>query len=238
MASNVKRFIDTYLDKIFVCLFVGLFLFNVKPVHAKNIKDEVIKVIPPFEISLKKTGPVRLAGILYDASSTALSQFIKVGDQVSLSHLTETPDRYGRKAAHVYLQDHRWLQGELVRVKSATPYPYENEHHLIRDLYQLEKPDALPALNENLPLDQFAIIEGVIVGVAEIKGQTYLNFGDNWRTDFTIKIEKKNLKSFLKAGLKLSDLKGEKIRIRGWVINQNGPMIEVRHPSQLEILKD
>lgn len=233
MASNVKRFINGLGIKILLFAFVGLSAHNV---NAQMIRDEVISLEPPFSLTLKKSGAVRLAGLLYEDRNDLLAQYLKTGDRVRVDILSPKPDRYGRKAAHVYLMDNRWLQGELVRNQQAIPYPYPDESDKIRDLYQLEKPNVISALEPSIPRDQFSIIEGTIIEVADIKNTIYLNFGSNWRDDFTVMLNKKSQKMFKTMGFDLPILKGRKVRIRGWVFEKNGPMIAPEHPSQLQIL--
>lgn len=237
MASSVKRFISHKLTFVFLLLFVGFAGDQVKPAFAASSSDEVISVHPPFEITLKKAGSIRLAGLLFEAENTSLSSLIKTGDKVRVRILSDKPDKYGRKAALLYNKQGLWLQGELVRQGLATAYPYPGESHFIRDLYELEKPHSISALKDKITVDQFAIIQGTVVAVAEVKGTTYLNFGSNWRDDFTIRINKANLHRFKAAGFNLSSLKGQHLRIRGWVIEQNGPMIEAEYPTQIELIR-
>ncbi|WP_069189068.1 thermonuclease family protein [Candidatus Terasakiella magnetica] len=211
---------------------------SVKGDCTETFYDEVLSLTPPFEMRLKKTGPIRLAGLLYEADTTALEKLVQKGMRIKVQLVSNKPDRYGRKAAHVYLKDGRWIQGELVRQGHATPFPYPGEHALIRDLYLLETPISQSALKDDIKIDQFGIIEGMVVDVAEIKGKTYLNFGSNWRDDFTIKIDKVSLKKFRAFGFDLPTLKGHRLRIRGWVFFQNGPMIAPQHPNQIEVIKE
>ncbi|WP_317684246.1 hypothetical protein [Terasakiella sp. A23] len=227
---------DHHKTKFVFCLFVGLILVQVKTVFAQTFRDEVVSLTLPFELRLKKTGPVRLAGLLYDKDATALLDFVSKGDKVKVRLLSDKPDRYGRKPAHVYLLDKRWLQGELVRQNKAIPYPYDGEEAFIRDLYLLESPYVQSALDETIETETFGIVQGLVIDVAHIKGTTYLNFGQNWRTDFTVKISKRDHHIFKSYGFDLPTLKGTEIRIRGWVSKQNGPMIEANHPSQIEVI--
>lgn len=217
-------------------LFLIALCLSVKTVSAQTFLDSVVKIHPPFELHLKKSGPVRLSGLLYDADAKALSQLIAPQDRLRVRLLSDQPDRYGRKPALVYFHDGRWVQGELVRDHHAIPYPYAGEEFFIRDLYELEHAKPYDALNTAIPHDQFAIVQGLVIEVAEIKGTTYLNFGANWRTDFTIRILKKDLRKFNQGAISLPALKGKKVQIRGWVLNRNGPMIEGTHPAQLQIL--
>jgi hypothetical protein len=85
-------------------------------------------------------------------------------------------------------------------------------------------------------IDSFQIVEGRVVSAAIIKGRAYLNFGPNWRTDFTFSIAPRERRQFARSGIDLAALTGRRIRGRGWVTLRNGPMIELTHPAQLEIL--
>ncbi len=83
----------------------------------------------------------------------------------------------------------------------------------------------------------FQIVEGTVRKVAEVKGRYYLNFGKNWRDDFTIKISRRSMRFFRKKGIKPQVLKGKKVRVRGWIRIRNGPLIEIEHPVQIEALE-
>jgi hypothetical protein len=77
-----------------------------------------------------------------------------------------------------------------------------------------------------------------VVDRARVRDRIYLNFGPDWRTDFTVSIETRLLKTFEKAALDPMDLKGRKIRVRGWIESRNGPSIDVTHPEQIEVLPE
>ena len=71
---------------------------------------------------------------------------------------------------------------------------------------------------------------------AKVKARVYLNFGPDWRTDFTVTLQAKARRLFRKAGLEPLSLEGREIRVRGWLKKFNGPMIEATHPEQIEVL--
>jgi len=228
-------------------------LSGVKGVDAKSKWFEVDSVISGHVLDLKGAGKVRLAGLLYETSledPAFLTSLLEQTSKVKLDFVSSEPDRYGRKVAHVYLKDGRWVQGEMVREGLARVYPYNGKNKHIRDLYLLEgmarkaksghwDSDIWPiaqALDDVIPKDNFHMVEGMVVEVAEIKGNTYLNFGSNWRTDFTVMVIKKDLKKFKKSGFILPILKGRRLRVRGWVFEKNGPMIRAENPMQFQLL--
>lgn len=80
----------------------------------------------------------------------------------------------------------------------------------------------------------FHVIEGSITRIYESKTATYLNFGDDWRSDFSITVlpkQRRSMKAFL-ANLKA----GDRVRVRGSITQENGPMIRLNHPANLERL--
>ncbi len=76
---------------------------------------------------------------------------------------------------------------------------------------------------------------GRVADTAMVRGRGYINFGDDWHTDFTIALAPKVLRDFPDLAAQLPNYKGKKIRVRGWIKRYNGPMIEVTHPEQIEV---
>ncbi|MBE7636543.1 hypothetical protein GUA87_06770 [Sneathiella sp. P13V-1] len=81
----------------------------------------------------------------------------------------------------------------------------------------------------------FQVIEGVVQSVGKSKGWIYLNFGSNWRTDFTAAIPPKNKAIFKSKGWKLAELENISVRVRGYVRKYNGPFMELYFPEQIEL---
>jgi len=167
----------------------------------------------------------------------------------------ETTDRYGRICAQVYALDTNgnkiWLQGEMLRQGLAFVYPPTGDEARLDEMLAAEEAARRgeiamwnDAAYADTPADRawpkkghFAFIRGKVVDAARVKNMVYLNFGSNWRTDFTIAIAAHDLLEFRKAGFEPLDLKGATIRTRGWVKRDFGPMIVVTDPKQIEILR-
>jgi len=185
-----------------------------------------------------------------------------LGRKVAL-HLGERKrDRYGRVLAQIMVlgkgEKQEWLQARLVEAGLARVISFERNRLCVRSLLDIEararqarnglwgdgffavRPadaeDRLYRLARN-----FELVEGKVENVAKVKGRIYINFGENWRRDFTAFIPAGSTKQFEggeDAGLsvRLRDLKGRSIRVRGWLKNYNGPSITVTHPEQIEVL--
>ena len=80
----------------------------------------------------------------------------------------------------------------------------------------------------------YQIIHGQVLRVSRNPTRTsYLNFGRNWKTDFTISLSKKNLATWETENNSLDDLANVPIYVRGWIEDRGGPLIRVTHPQQL-----
>lgn len=177
---------------------------------------------------------------------------LSLGREVRLSFEGLPLDRYRRLLAQVHDENGLWLQGEMVAHGMARVRSLPDNRFRIADLLRMEAAAraeargiwADPFYRIRSPdeaegdIDSFQIVEGAVMDRARVRDRIYLNFGPDWRTDFTVSIETRFLKAFEKAALDPMDLKGRKIRVRGWIESRNGPFIDVTHPEQIEVLPE
>jgi endonuclease YncB( thermonuclease family) len=187
-----------------------------------------------------------------------------LGRNVEISLERGARDRYGRHVGHALLPAEpdraptntmlRWLQARMVRDGQArvdlTPeLNADCSRHLLaleaeaerarrglwkHAIYQPKRAeDTIELLRYR---STFHIVEGVIQRVAARRSVVYLNFGNDWRKDFTAKISRMVLK---KAGLAIEQITQQAkvaVRIRGWLERRNGPLITVWRAEQIELL--
>ena len=67
--------------------------------------------------------------------------------------------------------------------------------------------------------------------------RAYLNFGQDWRKDFTVTIAPEDMKTHRSTGIDLQSYAGKNLRVRGWIDRLNGFEIEAEVPEQIEIVK-
>lgn len=174
------------------------------------------------------------------------------GAAVTLYYGTTREDRHGRILAHLMTSDGKWIEAEMVKAGLARVYSFADNRLLVRELLTMENEarqakrgiwqNAYYAVrNAKDPKlaqkeGRFEIVEGMVADVAEVKKNYYINFGEDWREDFTIFIPLKARKSFTEDKIKIKGLAGRKLRVRGWVESRNGASIEVTHPEQIEFL--
>lgn len=186
---------------------------------------------------------------LAEDARAALAE-LTLGRTVRLSFGNRRVDRYDRRLAHLHDESGRWIQGNLLRRGLARVYSFRDNRSLVADMLTLER-EARRAdrgiwghafyrvrsvAETSRHLDSFQLVEGRVLAAAEVRGRTYLNFGDDWRTDFTVTVSPRDRRRFRQAPFDLLALEGRRVRVRGWLYRRNGPMIDVTHPEQIELL--
>jgi endonuclease YncB( thermonuclease family) len=186
---------------------------------------------------------------LAEEAKRALEQ-LALGRQVRFVLTPDPKDRYGRVLAHLYRQDGLWIQGEMLKKGMARVYTFPDNALLARQMlahesearagkkgiwahpfFRVRQVTETPQL-----IDSFQIVEGRVRAVFEAKRGTYVDFGEDYREDFSLFIPKARRRSFARAGIALEALANRELRVRGWLKRGNGPLIEVTHPEQIEVL--
>jgi endonuclease YncB( thermonuclease family) len=142
------------------------------------------------------------------------------------------------------------LQERLVSAGAARAAPYTDDHDLIekllsaeklargarRGLWRLHAYRVFDAANAAPALGGYHLVEGTVVRASEARSRFYLNFGADFRSDFTASAQMRDYRRWEKDGLDLAALQGTRVRIRGFVARVNGPSVVLSHPKQIEIV--
>ncbi len=154
-------------------------------------------------------------------------------------------DRYGRCAVYLFDDVNNYsLQYALVKEGLAVGYN-EKSGRYVRALIDAEqqarsaqkglweKSDVVIGVDDTPNhIGSFAIIEGTVKSIYNHKKEhVMLNFGDDWKTDFTVFLPNFSAKKFEKGYL--NSLKGKKIEVRGVLYEKNGPSISILNKNYL-----
>ncbi len=180
---------------------------------------------------------------------------LALGKMVTLAYPDAGRDRYGRAVAFATVEDSatplaeallaegraRVMPAEEPALCLAPLFATEREARekqlgLWSDPYYAIRAAQDPALAERA--DAYDLVQGRVLSVG-IRGPiAYLDFGRDWRTDFTAVIAGPAAKALAAEGLSPAALKGRHVRLRGWIERRDGPSLRVTHPTQLELLDD
>ncbi len=199
----------------------------------------------------------RLAGIesvvTEKARRTSALSAILAGRDVTLRGEDDTPDRYGRQPAFVFLASSETLvQGQLLAQGEAlfSGAVTNKDCALVLTAAEAEarqakhgtwaNPTAIK--NAESPGDilagigRFTVVEGRVLSVRQAGATTYLNFGRNWTRGFAATISRRMIPAFEAAVTGVKSLENRRIRVRGFVEARGGPRIELLRVGQLELL--
>jgi micrococcal nuclease len=202
------------------------------------ITERVTAIQSDGTITLSSSGKAVLSNLFYPDAALAerwLAQYLL---QQDIAFKAGDEDRYGRVqitsdtvqnmlrdgAAVFYVSD-----GKISEVwKAAEAQARTANRGVWADKNLLRTPE-----NAAQHIGAFHVVEGTITRIYEAKSATYLNFGDDWHSDFSITIPgkiRRSMKPFL-ASVK----PGDRIRVRGFITDENGPMITLLRPDNLEM---
>jgi endonuclease YncB( thermonuclease family) len=220
-------------------------------------EGRVAAVIDTRSLRLEDGREVRLAGIAHTgtdrASGRAALSAIAGGREVTLHGEDDSPDRYGRQGAFVFVtgSEHS-VQSEMMRRGEALFSADLADKNCAAALTAAEGAarDAKLGIwayttaikNAESPGDilsavgQFTVVEGRVLSVRQSGAITYLNFGRNWTRDFAATISRRIIPAFESAGLGPKSLENRRIRVRGVVSSRGGPRIELLRVGQIEVL--
>lgn len=90
----------------------------------------------------------------------------------------------------------------------------------------------------NAYMGTIQVVRGTVANVSTRNNLTYVNFGRDWRTDFTILIDAQTRRALLRAGLNPLSLAHKNIEVRGFIEDWNGPSIMLDNAALLRVIPD
>ncbi len=168
---------------------------------------------------------------------------------LTLTAMPPKEDRYDRVRGQIFAGG-AWVQLELVKKGLARVAIAPDRTECYTELYEAEAQArashaglwAVPAYALRTPdtvgrdVGTFQIVQGIVKNADVKNGRAYLNFGADWRTDFTVTIEPEDMPNFRRLGVDPRAYTGQMIRVRGLVQSLNGPEIELANPQSVEVV--
>jgi len=225
--------------------------------EASALAGTIAAVPTPYEVRLESGESLRLHGLVFalDRPGTNTADML-IGQEVIARLKPESPDRYGRLAARVFLRRptgaYRDLRAVLIERGLAvvnhnvTPRSCFSIYERLEDTAAREKRGhwgdggfrwraTEPVAFEDLPERAYVLLEGVVQSAGVMPDRVYLNFGRRWSQDVTIIIKKALLPDLIAAGVDILALPGNRIRVRGAWKEDRGPLITLDSADQLRV---
>lgn len=152
-------------------------------------------------------------------------------------------DRYGRVQVYVSVAG-RLLQDELLESGEAMVWSLREDDRVeaLLKSEQIARKARKGMWRSNqwmisdkaaaLSIGAVRIVTGTIYAVVIKGGQAYINFDENWKTDFSIYVSKKALRRLGKKNLQA--MAGRKVSVRGLIHEYYGPSITLYDADMLE----
>jgi endonuclease YncB( thermonuclease family) len=199
---------------------------------------------------------LRLAAIEAPDDSRAALRALATGRTLRLARLAHADterDRYGRLVAFAFAGDSALsLQQRLLEQGAARVSARVGDRSCADALLAAERraraagrglwadPNFAPLAAENRhriesERGHFALVEGKVLSVRESGGTIYMNFGRYRTRGFSIVIPRRLRRTFTAAGVDPERLQGRRVRVRGFIEQRRGPIIQVDAPEQIEL---
>ncbi len=185
----------------------------------------------------------------FSLEAKQFNQKLVEGRSVRLEFDVERTDKYGRLLAYCFVDDilvnAKLLEEGFAFLHIRSPNEkYKDLFSTLQKKAQQEKKgiwknsSIISSDEAHRYIGQIKCVEGEVLNIHEGQKAFHLNFGKDWKKDFTVVIFKRDLSFFLSKGISpVKDYQNRFIRVTGLIKEYNGPEIIVSHPSAIEILE-
>lgn len=216
---------------------------------------KLVGTLPPLApLSAEPGQPWPAAVAAHDALRA-----LALGKRVALASSSLAWDRYGTRLAQVFVEADEggaeavWVQGALLASGHARAYAIPGDAGCIEALIAAESlarsadrgiwaDPAYEPRRAHRPQDlaksalAYELVEGRVRRASRGRSNLFISFTGPRRGGFTVIVPGPLASEHPAWSASLLDLAGKRVRVRGWIIERNGPAIEITHPSEIELL--
>lgn len=199
-------------------------------------QEQVVAIAADQTITLTQTGQAVLARSYFSDAELAQNWLAAHLLQQTLTFTPRGTDRYGRTLITADIEAALLRDGVAVAygegpMQAALLNAEAQARAAKRGVWA--NPDFVLTPEQTAQhLQEFHVVEGTVRRIYRARNATYVNFGDDWKTDFSISIVGRSRRAITALeGLK----EGSHVRARGVLFEENGPMLRLTQPSQLEL---
>ncbi len=218
--------------------------------HLSPFLTTITKINTNNIFTLKDGREIQLAGILITENGAQHLQKLLHNNQVQVHVFKKQFNDNLPLIVDIELFPNFFLIAELLKSGNALMFPFAispMDAEFLRKLEAMAAKKNIGIWNETQYspiisadattdyLGQYKIIRGIIIKHDEHKKTVYLNFGHDWRNDFTVRSPKKLFAEIVKINHWGKNLTGVEIICRGTLHNFYGPAIDLHHAGQCHI---
>lgn len=202
------------------------------------------------EVRLKKENHFVYSPQPFALEAAEFNRKLVEGKNIEIEFDLEKKDRYGRLLGYCFI-DNQMVNAKLLEEGYAVLYAFPPNVKYTEIFVSLQKKarqekrglwGACSIINHNDAakyLNQVRTVEGIVVSTYKSDKCVFLNFGQNYRTDFTVAIFTNSLNSFYQKGIQPEAFyRGKRVQASGKIREYNGPEIIVNHPAEIEIINN
>ena len=203
---------------------------------------------PRRPLGLAADAPWPIGDVARQGLATALAK-----GAVTLAWSGAAMDRYGRRRAYVFaggesvamallrqgLAQVRWREGEA-DCFGAFVAVEDPAIEAGLGLWSLPEFRPMAANDPSLAAENglYRLVEGRVESIGDGSRMTFLDFGRNFRRDFTVMVPQAVAAEMAGAGQPADTLAGRFVRVRGVIEENGGPAVRLNDAAELEVIDD
>lgn len=184
----------------------------------------------------------------FAVEATQLNQSLVEGKTVRIEFDLDKKDRYGRLLGYCFVDD-IFVNKKLLQEGFAVLYTYPPNIKYVDSLVKAQKQarqekkglwggnQVVSHQQADNYINQIRTVRGRVLNTYKSEKCTYLNFGSNYKEDFTVVIFNNTLDYFHQQGIKpVNFYKGKLVEVSGRIREYNGPEIIVNSPEEIRTI--
>lgn len=201
------------------------------------------------EIRIKKGGSFEYEPQPFALEAKKLNQALVEAKEVRIEFDVQRYDRYQRLLGYCFVGE-EFINAKLLREGLAVLYTYPPNVKYAELFVAAQKEarqnkrgiwgsyETIDHSQAGNYLDQIRTVRGRVLYSYQSSKCLFLNFGSDWKSDFTVVIFNNVIDLFRKQGIDpLTFYKGKVIEVSGRIRSYNGPEIIVNSPAEITVVE-
>lgn len=201
------------------------------------------------EVRIKEGGSFRYQPQPFALDAKQLNKELVEGRSVRIEFDVDHTDKYGRLLGYCFIGD-TFVNAKLIEEGYAVLYTIPPNVKYADLLYKMQTQarnqgrglwgayEVISHLDAGRYINQIRTVRGRVLNTYKSPKCVFLNFGADYKTDFTLVIFNNSLDAFYQRGIQPENFyRGKTVEATGKIRQYNGPEIIVNTPYEIEIIE-